>query len=308
MNKLNIVMYHYVRPILESNFPRIKGLELEGFNRQLDYLNEHYEIITVDQIKLAISGKAQLPKNSCWLTFDDGYKDHFQFVYPELKKRNLEGTFFPPAGAILENKLLDVNAIHYILASACNIKDLKTNLNEICINNGFKKEKLNFLWKEYGIPNRFDNGDTIYIKRLLQHALPEDIRNDATKELFNKYVGMDPADFCSKLYMSSNEVQELISSGMQVGSHSNNHYCLDKLTPEKQEEDLNQSLNFLENVGASTTDWMLCYPYGAYNQSTLRIAKKLGAKIGVTTRVAIANLNSDHFLELPRFDTNDFPQ
>ena len=43
MSNLTIVMYHYVRPIKESKFPGIKGLELEGFKRQLDYLSENQE-------------------------------------------------------------------------------------------------------------------------------------------------------------------------------------------------------------------------------------------------------------------------
>ena len=37
-NKLTIVMYHYVREIKNSKFPDIKGLEIENFRRQLNYL------------------------------------------------------------------------------------------------------------------------------------------------------------------------------------------------------------------------------------------------------------------------------
>ena len=34
---INIVMYHYVRPIKGSNHPNIKGLELENFKKQINY-------------------------------------------------------------------------------------------------------------------------------------------------------------------------------------------------------------------------------------------------------------------------------
>jgi hypothetical protein len=50
MSELTIVMYHYVRPIVGSKFPGIKGLEFEGFKRQLDYLNEHFNIVTTEQV------------------------------------------------------------------------------------------------------------------------------------------------------------------------------------------------------------------------------------------------------------------
>ena len=36
-----------------------------------------------------------IPENSCLLTFDDGYKDHIDYVLPELMKRKLQGSFFP---------------------------------------------------------------------------------------------------------------------------------------------------------------------------------------------------------------------
>jgi len=45
MSNLTIVMYHYVRPINDSKFPGIKGLELDGFKRQLDYLKENFNIV-----------------------------------------------------------------------------------------------------------------------------------------------------------------------------------------------------------------------------------------------------------------------
>ena len=51
------------------------------------------------------------------LTFDDGYKDHIRYVFPELIKRKIRGLFFPSAKAILENVVMDVDCIHLIIAS-----------------------------------------------------------------------------------------------------------------------------------------------------------------------------------------------
>ena len=76
---VNIVMYHYVRPIIGSKFPGIKGLELDGFKRQLDYLTENFTIVNTEEVVNGIRKGAKLPNNACWLTFDDGYKDHYKF-------------------------------------------------------------------------------------------------------------------------------------------------------------------------------------------------------------------------------------
>lgn len=307
MSNLTIVMYHYVRPIRESEFPGIKGLELEGFNRQLDFLEQSYSIVTTEQVIAAVTKDKKLPKHACWLTFDDGYKDHYMYVLPELIKRNLSGAFFPPRAVIEQDKLLDVNAIHHILSKTSNRELLVSDLYKHCLNNGVSQVQLNSYYKDFGVPNRWDDADTIFIKRMLQHVLPENIRNFITTSLFKKYVGRSPQEFSSKLYMSIDEVRKLVSSGMYVGSHGSMHYWLDQISSQEQKVDISSSLEFLEEVGAPTSNWIMCYPYGAYNDTTLSLLKEMGASIGITTDFRKANLEIDDPLTLPRFDTNDFP-
>lgn len=95
---------------------------------------------------------------------------------------------------------------------------------------------------------------------------------------------------------------------MYVGSHGFNHLWLDKESYSSQEFEIDQSIKFLDMVGAPTKNWIMCYPYGAYNQDTLDILKKRHCAVGVTTEVKRADLNEHNALTLPRFDTNDFPR
>ncbi len=116
--KVTIVMYHYVRELGRSRFPEIKGLSLERFSRQLDHIQANYTPVTVEMILDALKSPEQsLPPNALLLTFDDGYSDHFTNVFPLLDARGIQGCFFPPARAILEHKVLDVNKIHFVLAA-----------------------------------------------------------------------------------------------------------------------------------------------------------------------------------------------
>ena len=122
--QLNIIMYHYIRPIKKSKFPKIKGLEVSSFKKQLDYLSKKYNFITAQQLIAYSLGEDNLPTKSCYLTFDDGFKDHINYVMPELLNRKIQGSFFPSAESIEKAKLLDVHAIHYILASINDYKNL----------------------------------------------------------------------------------------------------------------------------------------------------------------------------------------
>ena len=308
MSDLTIVMYHYVRPIANSKYPGIKGLELDAFVRQLNYLQENFTVVSVDEILSSIKSGYPLPKNSCWLTFDDGYKDHFKHVLPELKKRNLQGAFFPPRDAVQNNEVLDVNSIHHILASCENVSRLRESLDKLCLDASITNSQLANFWNEYGVASRFDDEVTIYVKQMLQHVLPEELRRVITSKLFQEYVGTSQQELSNELYMSVSEVHELVNEGMYVGSHGSRHYWLNRISKKKQIVDIQESLGFLEDVGAPTNDWVMCYPYGSYNSDTLSFLPSLGAKIGITTEVRKANLATDNLLTLPRLDTNGFPQ
>jgi|MDTC01.3.fsa_nt_gb peptidoglycan/xylan/chitin deacetylase (PgdA/CDA1 family) len=305
---ITIVMYHYVRPILNSKYPGIKGLELKSFQRQLDYLQENYSIVNSKEIVDAIIKKKSLPQNACWLTFDDGFKDNINYVMPELLARKLSGTFFPPEAAIRKSIMLDVHSIHHILSCVKDIDKIFQDVNILSKQNGISDKQINSYYKNFGRTSRYDDAKTIYVKRMLQRILPEKIRNNIVKELFKKYLGISQEEFSKKLYMSTQDVSKLLKNGMSVGSHGSMHYWLDEISYQKQKEDILTSLEFLEEVGAPTSNWIMCYPYGAYNNDTLSLVKELGAIIGVTTKVGKADLSTDNPFTLSRFDTNDFPQ
>ena len=301
-------MYHYVRPIADSPYPKIKGLELQGFRRQLDYLEKYFNIVSTQDVILASLNQRPLPINACWLTFDDGYKDHYRYVMPELLRRGLTAAFFPPKTAITQPVMLDVNAIHYILACSDEVQDLEKDLNFLCLKNGISKDRLDLCATKFKKKFRYDCPSTIYIKRMLQYVLPEDLRRSITSTLFNEYVGVSEESFSSELYMTLSEVSALVSNGMYVGSHGSMHYWLGEMSEKKQRLDISSSLEFLEEVGSDTSQWVMSYPFGSYNRDTLSILRELQASIAITSRIGKAILGRDNLYKLPRLDTNDFLQ
>ena len=72
--------------------------------------------------------------------------------------------------------------------------------------------------------------------------------------------------------------------------------------------DIDRSLDFLERVGASRQDWVMCYPYGAHNAPVLEALRKRNCRAARTTEVGIADLNPENPLTLSRLDTNRLPK
>ena len=78
-------------------------------------------------------------KKSLLLTFDDGYIDHYEYVFPLLKKNNLSGIFYPPVQVITNNKVLDVNKIHFVLEKEQNKEKILKKINLLIKKILFKK-------------------------------------------------------------------------------------------------------------------------------------------------------------------------
>lgn len=310
MKNLTIVMYHYVRDLRNSKYPELKGLDVAQFREQVGYIKRHYNPISDLELMDAIVESAPLPPNPLLLTFDDGYIDHFTEVLPVLNKENLTGCFFPPAKCILESDVLDVNKIHFILASTPNKKEIVDYISKSIDENRFlyNLQTAAEYWGKLAKPSRFDTAEVIFIKRILQRELPIELRLHIVDELFRRYVTSDIASFSQELYMNLEQIRELINHKMYVGSHGYDHFWLNALSTKQQEHEVDQSLNFLKSVGADVQRWIMCYPYGAYDDSLLSVLKARNCVVGLATEVGIASIQQDNPLTLPRIDTNDLPK
>ena len=88
-NTIYIVMYHYVRKVKKSNYPNLDALEFDDFKNQILYFKKNFNILDNEQFNQIIQNQKISKKPSVVLTFDDGYIDHYDYVYPYLKKNKI---------------------------------------------------------------------------------------------------------------------------------------------------------------------------------------------------------------------------
>lgn len=97
------------------------------------------------------------------------------------------------------------------------------------------------------------------------------------------------------------EVHEMAQNGITFGGHTVNHPHLSQLDAEKQRKEVWGSIRTLVPAGQkdSVAQFIFCYPYGEYNEDTLKILKELGVKIAFTIKPGI-NTDKMNPLELRR--------
>lgn len=308
---ITIIMYHYVRDFARTRFPGIKGLDRAAFIRQLDHLCARFTILRIDEVIAALRAGAALPADAALLTFDDGYREHYDLVFPLLFDRGLQGSFFAPVAPVRDAVLLDVNRVHFILACCPDVARLGAIIDDR-LEAGRAALGLPgaaTFRAEWARPNRFDDAETIYVKRMLQTALPEALRSTIARDLFARFVTADEAAFAAELYLDRDQARLMQSCGMYFGSHGTSHVWLNRISREDQLAEIDGSLGFLRDIGSPVDDfWVMCYPFGGWDESLLSVLRARGCALGLTTEVAAADLSRHDPLLLPRFDTNDFPR
>lgn len=306
-----VVMYHFVRDLAGSRYPAIKGLDVRHFEQQVAYICKYYNVITMEQlVQAAQDPAAVLPERPLLLTFDDGYIDHFTCVFPILSRYGISGAFFPPAKAIMERRVLDVNKIHFLLAA---VDDPRILVDEI-------KRRITQEGREHGLEDpgyyfsrctgehRYDPPEVTFVKRALQRELPEAYRSLLTDALFGDFVSSNEQAFANELYMTEEQLKCLVRHGMYVGSHGYAHYWLNTVDEHTQRDEVSKGLDFISSLGTPRTDWVMCYPYGGHNDSLIEVLKASGCGLALTADAAIADLDRDGRFAIPRLDTNDLPR
>lgn len=304
-------MYHYVRDLTKTQFPRICGLDVAHFREQIAYMRRFYEFVSVNDCLEAIYGGRALPGNAALLTFDDGYSDHYLNVFPILDALKIQGCFFPPVCAVRDGRLLDVNKIHFILASMSDVERLKQDIFKSLDryrSEGHEIAPNKDIYAKLAIQSEWDLPEVIFVKQVLQCELSGDLRPRLVDELFRRYVTNDEQVLARELYMNEEHLRMMIRHGMHIGSHGYEHRWMNKLSSSEQRDEIETSLDFLQSIGMSRGNWLMCYPYGEHDESLRSICTDLGCGMAFTTEVGIADLTQTNALRLPRLDTNHLPK
>ena len=234
--RATIVMYHYVRRLAATRFPRLTALDLDAFRQQLAYIVKHYTPVSALDLVSAVRGETELPPRSIVLTFDDGYAEHYRDVLPLLVAARMPGVFFPAASSLLDRRVLDVNKIQFVLAAAETADVVAEAIDSVVEREGGRDDVKPVTdyrtegWK----PVRFDTPAASYVNHMLQSALPADLRASVLDSLFAAFVSTDEQAFADELYFTTDHARALAAAGMTVGCHADRHITLTSLSRDGQ--------------------------------------------------------------------------
>jgi len=99
----NIVTYHRVNNYDEESLT----VQVDEFDRMMHQICSNYNVISLHTLIEQIKNKRAIEPKTVVITFDDGYKDNYQYAAPILDKYQIPATFFIASGYINTDKVFE---------------------------------------------------------------------------------------------------------------------------------------------------------------------------------------------------------
>lgn len=125
------------------------------------------------------------------------------------------------------------------------------------------------------------------------HAFPILKELDMKATIFVISSGIDGG-----YYMSSDQLKDMVNYGIDIESHTVNHVHLDTLSYEEQLKELKDSKATIEKI-TNKEVLSIAFPFGDYNENTLKAVTEAGYSIAFTTNRGLAN-RTDNKIALDR--------
>jgi peptidoglycan/xylan/chitin deacetylase (PgdA/CDA1 family) len=233
----------------------------EQFEYQIESLNRRYRIATLEEILQMLSGNVGLSEPAVLITFDDGYIDNYQIVFPILRRHGVPGAFFLPTAFVGTGRLPWWDVIAYIVKGSPK--------KRICLH---YPEARTFDLAKDGVDSCI-----MHILRLYKQPSMKD-RDCFIDELEKACESSRPSIDAERCFLSWDEAREMQQAGMAFGSHTHTHEILSKLPLERQQEEVVVSREILQHELRRNID-TLAYPVGArhaFTEDTIAALRRAG--------------------------------
>lgn len=255
----------------------------QDFEREIKYLRQKYQIISLDELSTALCDLKTIPPNTAAITIDDGYRDIYINAYPILKKYNVPATVFLTTGHISTGNLFWWDRIGYVV--------WKTKVKTLDLG-------------ELGTYHLTSDDDRLRVTSIVADRLkkaPLKQRDDFIDGLMKASGVAIPPNLGKELLLSWDEIREMSQNGISFGAHTVSHPILTRVSLGTAKKEILDSKRHIENeLDQEVTTF--CYPNGEpgdFNDDIEKILKHNGFRCAVAAPTAFVSSKAQPY-RLPR--------
>jgi len=292
---LSILAYHNVVPYAEGREMPGDAMRIgsEIFEEQMDRLASRYHPMGAAEVAEHFQSRRPFPRDSVWVTFDDGYADNYRHAYPILRRYRVPATIF-----LVTDRIDHGGALWW--------DDLGESVRRLDRSgHGALRDAARSAGEPIGRVLEDVAGGTASWTSCVDRAiallngLPEAQRLGIVDTLRSAADSLDPSPR-PRLMLNWDEVRTMHAGGVTFGGHTASHVFLDTLPAEEADAEVERSL---VRIGTETGERpiSLAYPRGRSSEASRRLLQKRGVRLAVTTMPGANTLSTDP-LSLKRRD------
>jgi peptidoglycan/xylan/chitin deacetylase (PgdA/CDA1 family) len=248
-------MFHRVLPDGDARLAlaeRDFTLSLSAFQRVLDFVARHYQVVRLEDVQQWAAGQGDLPPCPVLLTFDDGWRDTLVHAAPELQKRRWSAVLF------LASEVPNLQAPRWWQDALVQAMAEPGARNRLWTAAGFNSEPdapANAAW------------------RLTAHlaALPEPER----LAWLDQHAPGLTAAVNERQMLSSAELAQLEPAGLEFAGHGHTHAPLTLAADPAAELQASFRLVQQHHAGAAA----MSFPHGAWSPALVAQARQAGFEL-----------------------------
>jgi glycosyltransferase involved in cell wall biosynthesis/peptidoglycan/xylan/chitin deacetylase (PgdA/CDA1 family) len=285
----SVFMFHRVLPLGAPCYDPELATSEEVFANTLDWLKENSTILPLDVLAKERNKRNISKKPLCAITFDDGWRDNFQYAFPILRARNIPATIFLPVRFVGTNRRFWQERL-WQCAQELRPAEYRDAVIE--------KVARHFPWFPVAKDTLTPDGR---LKRFLLTRSSEEAE-EFTQDL-EESAGLAGAS-CDRAFLNWDEVLAMHGSGISFGSHTLNHVLLSHLEPARALVEVRDSRRELqERLGSEVLSF--AYPWGAATALVRDAVREAGYGHAVATNPGGLITAGDDPWYLPRIAISD---
>jgi peptidoglycan/xylan/chitin deacetylase (PgdA/CDA1 family) len=252
----------------------------ETLAMHLELVKKHFTPVHLDEWRQRVEQGASVPPRACAITFDDGWRDNYQYAWPVLRAAAVPATIFIVSSLVGTRYAFWPNRLARWLAGPRDAQTARALADAL----GSKDARLTS--PAALVPEDIDaiildckRHSDIEMSAMLDRHLPEDKSAGADRDL-----------------MDWNEIRQMTADGqIRIGSHTRRHVRLtDSLASNVADDEIVGSIGEIETQ-LGTRPVSFCYPNGDHSPAATALVSS-HYRCAVTTQRGWNDRHSDRSL------------
>lgn len=282
-----ILTYHRVvsdQMVRDEHIQPGMYVRAQSFEAHIAYLRNRFTILSLDELlDMWQTNQLKSDRSYCVITFDDGWKDNYQFAFPVLMKHGVPATIFLATDFIGTARWFWPDHMMVLLekcgqqtTGAADRKVVSTILAETI---GVTLSAGDGIYRPVGSGDPIDPDAIIEICKRVEVG-----RIHQIIDRLSCVLHMDLPTH--RVLLDWDEVREMAGKGMTFGSHSSSHRIMTQISLSEVKTELIDSRKTMLEQGIKPIP-VFCYPNGNFDRNIQELVRESGYRAAVGCEVGL---------------------